>query len=66
MAIDLVINRHKAIQNMSLDNMAKYFVNELRVCCKEKANIQGYSGNPCYIGKSCTQCWKEFLQGSDN
>lgn len=60
MAIDLVINRHKAIQNMSLDDMAEYFSETLELCHKPIKSM------PCSMCKSCSQCWKEFLQGSDN
>lgn len=57
MAIDLVINRHKKIQNMNLDKMAEYFGKELKVCHKTVPT--------CPVCKSCTQCWKEFLLGDD-
>ena len=61
MAIDLVLNRHKKIQNMSIDEMAKYFGVTLNLCVKPGTQ-------PCYCFEchSCTQCWKEFLQGSGN
>lgn len=58
MAIDLVLNRHKKIQNMSVEDMAKYFGETLDLCCDDEVLI-------CPKCKSCRQCWKEFLQGSD-
>ena len=61
MAIDLVINRHKAIQNMSIDKMAEYFGVELGLCLGTSKTHKN-----CALCKTCTQCWKEFLQGSDN
>lgn len=61
MAIDLVINRHKKIQNMSIEEMAKYFSEELGLCLGTREIHR-----KCAICKNCTQCWKEFLQGSDN
>lgn len=60
MAIDLVMNRHKKIQNMDLNRMSEYFAIRLGLCCHTRK-----INNPCHIRKSCTQCWKEFLQGSD-
>lgn len=61
MAIDLVTNRHKRIQNMSIDDMAEYFSETLEMCHKPIIDM------PCnkVLCKSCMQCWKEFLQGSD-
>lgn len=58
MAIDLVTNRYKKIQNMGLEDMAEYFGKELKVCHKTVPT--------CPTNTSCAQCWKEFLQGSDN
>ena len=58
MAIDLVCNRHTKIQNMSLEEMAEYFANNLHACLIVKTG--------CPISKSCKQCWKEFLQRSDD
>ena len=57
MAIDLVLNRHKKIQNMSIEEMAEYLATF--GCCH-------LTGDKCHLCESCTQCWKEFLQGSDN
>ena len=53
----MAIDNHKRIQNMSLDEMAKYFGDELKVCHK--------SVPICPIGMSCQGCWKEFLQECD-
>ena len=60
MAIDLVCNRHERIQNMSLDDMAKYFV-KLGLCLGTREVHR-----KCAVCMNCTQCWKEFLQGSDD
>lgn len=59
MAIDLVTNRHKKMQNMNIDKMSNYLGNELGLCCHEK------DVKVCSVSKSCTQCWKEFLLGDD-
>ena len=59
MAIDFVINNHKKIQNMSVDDMAEYFSETLEVCCKP------YADKRCSMCRSCVQCWKEFLLESD-
>ena len=58
MPTDLVLNKHKQIQNMGIDVMAKYFAEELKVCHK--------SVPVCPVCTSCYSCWKEFLQRSDN
>jgi hypothetical protein len=60
MAIDYVANRHKKIQNMSLDKMAEYFGKTLDLFPKIDMSIS------CPVCKSCEQCWKQFLLGSDN
>jgi hypothetical protein len=60
MATDITFSRHKKIQNMNLMEMADYFSETLELCHKPIKSM------PCSICKSCSQCWKEFLQGSDN
>ena len=60
MPIDLVTNRHKKMQNMSLDDMAHYCANTLKVCCYEGRTKR------CPLVGGCYSCWKRFLQETDD
>lgn len=59
MPVDLVINRHNNIKNMSLDRMATYFGQELNLCCYTNTNKR------CSDDTDCCDCWEGFLQHND-
>lgn len=60
MPVDLVCNIHNDIKHMSLDRMAKYFGQELNLCC--------YNNNKnkrCSDDTNCCDCWEGFLQRNE-
>ncbi len=54
MPVDLVLNNHTRIQNMSLDKIARFFAEELKVCHK-KLKV-------CPVCTSCESCWRKYLE----